>query len=53
VDLAVSKGKSVDLVVSKGKSVDLAVSLALYNILHNINFDFTFSVSKMKEKLEV
>jgi hypothetical protein len=33
--------------------VDLAVSLPLYNILYNINFDFTFSVSKMKEKLEV
>ena len=33
--------------------MDLAVSLALYNILYDINFDFTISVSKMKEKLEV
>lgn len=33
--------------------MDLAVSLTLYNILYNINFDFTISVSKMKEKLEV
>jgi hypothetical protein len=32
--------------------VYLAVSLTLYNILYNINFDFT-SVSKRKEKLEV
>jgi hypothetical protein len=33
--------------------VDLALRLALYNILYNLNFDFTISVSKMKEKLEV
>jgi len=33
--------------------VDPAVSLAMYNILYNINLDFRSSVSKMKEKLEV
>ena len=33
--------------------MDLAVSLTLYNILHNTNLDFTISVSKIKEKLEV